>query len=437
MKKFFLRAAFLMVFLMACSAYAQQVEFSSTLNPVGSGARAMGMGGAFIGVADDATAASWNPAGLVQLEKPEISIVHSYFARSQEYVSDIHPETETLNRMDTSGINYASAAYPFVFLKHNMIVSINYQRLYEMNKSVDFKFNFDDDIIKFNDDVKFKQSGYLYTLSPALAVQVTRKLYLGATLNIWDDITGDNGWENDYRSSGSGTLFGSTPFSSTMNIHNRFSFSGVNAHLGFLWKVYGPLTIGGVFKTPFDASLKKETEISQVQEFPSVPSTQESSAQSSENEKMKMPASYGIGFAYRHSDNLTLGLDFYRTEWSQFLIRDSEGNETNPYDGQPISNGRLKDTLQVRLGGEYIFIREKDVIPVRAGIFYDPEPEKGSVGEFYGFSLGAGYARSRFAFDMAYSYRFGKDIPNDLGGVEGINMDVNQHTLMTSLIYHF
>src|SRR3989449_513590 len=37
------------------------------------GARALGMGGAFIGVADDATAAVTNPAGLVILQRPELS----------------------------------------------------------------------------------------------------------------------------------------------------------------------------------------------------------------------------------------------------------------------------------------------------------------------------------------------------------------------------
>ena len=60
----------------------QQVGIASSPNPVGSGARAVGMGGAFIGVADDATAASWNPAGLIQLEKPEMSIVGEYLKRS-------------------------------------------------------------------------------------------------------------------------------------------------------------------------------------------------------------------------------------------------------------------------------------------------------------------------------------------------------------------
>lgn len=57
------------------SALGAGVEFTSSPNPVGSGARAIGMGGAFIAVADDATAASWNPGGLVQLERPELSVV--------------------------------------------------------------------------------------------------------------------------------------------------------------------------------------------------------------------------------------------------------------------------------------------------------------------------------------------------------------------------
>ncbi len=38
------------------------------------GARSMGFGGAFVALADDATAAFANPAGLVQLLRPEVSI---------------------------------------------------------------------------------------------------------------------------------------------------------------------------------------------------------------------------------------------------------------------------------------------------------------------------------------------------------------------------
>src|SRR5262245_42136376 len=60
------------------------INFATSPSPVGSGARAQGKAQAFIGVADDATAASHNPAGLVQLERPEVSIVGSYFLRFEQ-----------------------------------------------------------------------------------------------------------------------------------------------------------------------------------------------------------------------------------------------------------------------------------------------------------------------------------------------------------------
>jgi len=44
---------------------------------MGVGARALGMGGAFVAVSDDATAAYWNPAGLAKLKKNQASFMHA------------------------------------------------------------------------------------------------------------------------------------------------------------------------------------------------------------------------------------------------------------------------------------------------------------------------------------------------------------------------
>lgn len=56
-------------------------------NISGAGARAAGMGGAFIGVADDATAITWNPGGLTQLYRPEVSVVGRFIAENYKYES--------------------------------------------------------------------------------------------------------------------------------------------------------------------------------------------------------------------------------------------------------------------------------------------------------------------------------------------------------------
>src|SRR5262245_55550482 len=79
--------------LLATSAVAEDLPFGISLppslnfatspSPVGSGARAVGKGTAFIAVADDATAASHNPGALIQLQQPEFAIVGSYFVRSE------------------------------------------------------------------------------------------------------------------------------------------------------------------------------------------------------------------------------------------------------------------------------------------------------------------------------------------------------------------
>ena len=81
-------------------------EIPSSFNPVGSGARALGMGGAFIAVADDATAASWNPGALMQLDKPEVSIVGAGFIRDEDLDLGTNPEANGTNSVSKARIIY-------------------------------------------------------------------------------------------------------------------------------------------------------------------------------------------------------------------------------------------------------------------------------------------------------------------------------------------
>jgi len=65
----------LVVLTTAASAHADKYAGEFLKIPVG--ARAVGMGGAFVAVADDATAPWWNPAGLVYLPYREVLPQHS------------------------------------------------------------------------------------------------------------------------------------------------------------------------------------------------------------------------------------------------------------------------------------------------------------------------------------------------------------------------
>ncbi|MBI5055715.1 MAG: outer membrane protein transport protein [Nitrospirae bacterium] len=407
-----------------------QVEFSSTLNPVGSGARATGMGGAFIAVADDATAASWNPAGLIKLEKPEVSAVYSLFRRKQGYSSDAHPEIATENKMESDSLNYASVAVPFTAFNRNMLVSLNYQRLYEMNKMVDFEFIPQGSSV--TQYIEFDQEGQLYAISPALAVQVTPEFYIGATLNLWKDWAGRNGWVMKQK-----TVAGNSFQTTAIDFRDEVDFEGVNGHLGFLWTINGNFTVGGVYKTAFDADLRHKFTETVTLDVPSLGIHEESPDSDSFDTSMEMPASYGVGLAYRHSDVWTVAFDIYRTDWSEFVLTDRDGNETNPVTREPISKGSLKDTTQIRLGTEYLHIRGTYVFPLRFGLFYDPEPAMGSVDDFYGISIGGGLVHGRIAIDWSYVYRTGNNTTGDIPSVKGSSADIYQHAAMVSSIFYF
>ena len=453
-------AVIIMILMFACGqARAEQTEFSSSLNPVGSGARATGMGGAFISVADDATAASWNPAGLVNLEKPEVSIVYSQFKREQTYASEEHPEINSEQNMNVEGINYASVAYPFVLFNRNMIVSVNYQRLFEMNKDYTFDYVLGTidptmEIVSESGVEDFDQDGYLYTLSPAAALQVIPELYVGVTYNMWDDFFGRNGWDLTSYQMQEVSKEKDLPFpiSKTLEMYTKSSvlreeknsFKGENWNLGFLYSLSDSITLGGVYKTSFSADFKKEktvtTDILVRSGFTGMTPTETTATDTeitTEDFTLKMPPSYGLGLSYRHSDNLTVAFDMYRTEWSRFVLRDSDGNEMNPLTGADLADGRLKDTTQLRLGTEYLYITGRNIIPVRCGLFYDPEPATGHVDDYYGASFGTGFARGRIALDISYQYRTGDNVTSDFSAAApDSTLDVDQHAVMASAIFY-
>ena len=437
--------------LMCGTLHAQalptKVISASTPNPVGSGARAVGMGGAFIAVADDATAASWNPAGLTQLKKPEISFALSYFSRRDDFSSADHPETEGVQKSLSKDLNYLSVAYPFQLLERNMIVSLNYQLLYEFDRDISTDINTSLAPLSWQAKrkVDFRQSGTLRTLSPAYAIEITPDFSLGATFNIWtDNLFWSNGWESDTTINGlyyqGGMLKGRGNLvrtDKTKDEDRYYGFSGFNMHLGFLWNATRFLTLGGVVKTPFTADIKHERVVTNSRRVPgSILPT--SRLRVDEDVELDMPLSYGLGAAFRLSDELTVSLDVYRTEWDHFRLEDGQGNHLSPITLKPSHKSPIEETTQVRMGAEYLFIFTKTVIPVRAGVFYDPEPSEKNPQDFWGVALGTGVSIGDLIFDCAYQFRYGKNAEGDVFlDLPKTNADVEQHLFMVSMIYHF
>jgi long-subunit fatty acid transport protein len=404
-------------------------KFSSSPNPVGSGARALGMGGAFIAVADDATAASWNPGGLMQLERPEISVVGEAVSRTEDNTFGTNPEASGSQHSSRQGLNYLSAAYPFSLLEHNMILSLNYQHLYDFTRKWDFPFI--DEVSTQN--VSFRESGGLYAYGLAYCIQINPELSLGFTLNLWDDGIYENGWKQVQARSGKVRDLDGNKLPFSYFREDRYAFHGFNANVGVLWSATSKLTLGAVFKTPFTADLKHDyfSTVSYARQAPHADTD-------SLDEEMDMPMSYGIGAAYRFSDRLTVSMDIYRTEWGDFVHTDAKGVKTSPISGLPIEKSTVGATTQMRAGVEYLIIKPRYVIPLRAGAFYDLAPAEDSPDEYFGVSVGSGLAIGRFVFDIAYQFRSGNDVGKSLMSREReLSQDISEHTVYSSLIVHF
>jgi hypothetical protein len=82
----------LLFLFISISAYGAE-KYAGEFLSLGVGARALGMGGSFVAVSDDATSAYWNPAGLGGLDRTELAFMHTglYGLDKYDFVNVVHP----------------------------------------------------------------------------------------------------------------------------------------------------------------------------------------------------------------------------------------------------------------------------------------------------------------------------------------------------------
>ncbi len=87
-----MKALKIAVMLVLASSAAEAAETAPFLN-IGVGGRALGMGGAYTALADDANAVYWNAAGLSRLEKREFTASHAemYESTRLDFLAYAHP----------------------------------------------------------------------------------------------------------------------------------------------------------------------------------------------------------------------------------------------------------------------------------------------------------------------------------------------------------
>jgi hypothetical protein len=392
---------------------------------IGSGARAMGMGGAFIAVADDASAALWNPAGIAQLEKREIS---ASLQAWNDYESD-QPALVFVQPFDSAqsmfsaftlsqkgaAIDFFSFLWPFKFGSWHLVPEVSYRRA--INEGLDMEATtnrtWSSDIGVYQADRSVESEGGYDVL--ALTVGVGRRRFSGGTsVNIWR-----NGFH------GTKTIESQLhTFTSASAWVDRLDYSadvsGVNATVGFLARPVDTLSLGMVFRTPFTLKSKaKEKFTSQGQGVDSgEPFVIEDSGEDQFTAKVDWPWSLGFGVAVRPANRFKVAFDYTLTDWSdaeshQPIQRWDEFGLDQPYPMRLPPGERRKDADQFRSGFEYLFISHGLVLPLRAGAFLERQFfvdafENRSI--YKGFSLGGGVGYKKFMFDVAGVYEVGSGI---------------------------
>ncbi|HVR72530.1 MAG TPA: hypothetical protein VMT87_16975 [Vicinamibacteria bacterium] len=367
------------------------------------------MGGAFLARADDATAASWNPAGLSYLRQPELSLV-GFRSISSNTGRDAAGATTSTDRFEGSAIDFISLAYPVELGGQSGAVQLSYQRLLPLGGERHIQIPEPSATRVF----ELSLHGGFDVVALGSGFSLGHGLRVGATLNRWL-----NGYEQETTRL---LRFQARTVTQTAQ-EVEFDLSGWNVNAGMIWTPTQALNLGLVAKTPFTA--KVELSRRRVDYFADAPSpeTTTSNSSSSDGLRLKFPWAVGFGVSMRPRSALTVSADYTRTAWSDARIHEYFLLERTPLGQSPPTpaesntifadlpyptldlDNRQADTDQVRVGVEWVLIGHRVKVPLRAGYFTDRQffhDRTRTAPLFTGFTAGTGLLTGPFLLDVAF-----------------------------------
>ena len=304
-----------------------ELEFNFS-NP---GARSLAMGGAFVGRADDASAAYANPAGLVQLVQPEVSAE----ARLWTYTAKVGLPRQEGDRFEPA---------PEVDLETGGVLFTSY--VYPRDRWTLAAYRFNLAGYDFSDPELGSAAADLVAYGLAGAYRFDNGLSLGAVL---------------IRNEGSVEVAVPCPPADeecSGLFVNRVDDSDVVANVGLLWRLGERWSVGAVYREGPRFAIPEEVVEAAGQEANGLP-------------ELQVPDVVGIGFGVRANSRLVINADVMRVRYSQ--APEAVGLETiSKPDGQPFGAVTLDDVTEIHLGLEYSFWNVKGAPALRFGSWWDP-----------------------------------------------------------------
>lgn len=388
------------------------------LNLNGQGSKAIAMGGAFIGQADDFSAVFWNPAGLTQMKKTNFSV----------FATDLIP-TGTY-KFATYGIDAKtkSSMYPsgslgfFKPLSEKLVVGI----LAYIPSGTGAKWN-GEDLKILSKNVAYDWTSFMAmaTISPAIAYKISDAVSLGATLNLdYGLMTLKRPGLGQYKENLSGFALGAT--------------------IGALIKPIDRLGIGLTLRTPLKVKLSGDAEMANTANYGFA-------TESDAERETNWPLWLGAGISFKATDKLTLNADAQYTNWKTidtigitYTDTTWQALKAHPQLGSAFNNDFVlnwKNTVQWRFGLEYAV---SNVLALRAGYYQDPSPSPVETLNillpeitYNVITAGFGYRTEKITLDFSVETLMGnkQDSPmtGKMPGTHGMNLVVPN----ISFVYHF
>lgn len=336
------------------------------LNP---GARSLGLGSAFTAVADDATAAFTNPAGLTFMLRPEISAEGRYRNLSTPFLAGGRLSgTPTGTGLDTQAgplydTSSDSAFRPYfvsvVYPSGRFSVAGYRHELVLQNNSFLSQGVFQQAIVGggvFNDVRAPGLTGtrdiWIDNYGGAVAYRVSSNFSVGADVSVYhfsdtstfESLNSSQFGPVDPTSAGLGSTTVQTGSATTL---------GVN--VGAIATLNPKVRVGAVFRQGVAFNF------TQVNTVPNQPTTTETG-------QFKTPYVIGGGVRLQPSDELSVAIDYDRVGYSR-LTQDFVTFQVDPTEVGRVS---IANGNEVHVGAEYTLLHMAHTPSVRAGVWFDP-----------------------------------------------------------------
>jgi len=381
--------AITIILALSLSLFLPNISFSG--GPI-HGARATGMGTAFVAIADDPSAITHNPAGLTQLKGTNIYSGVTAVITSTDY------ESPTGGSEDTE--------FQVFFPPHLYISSdLNTQNM-AVGLGVYSPFGIGGRKWNENGPTRYISTEYTiatFNINPTFAWQITPGISVGFGVFY---LYAFNTAERMIDQSSLGARDGKSSIDADGD--------GWGYNFGIIVTPFQKLSLGFAFRSGVKVDQSGDIELKNI-----APALQAifggSQFKTNVHTTLDFPDVVSLGLAYRPTEKLTLGLDFEWVGWSSFDEQNLDFENEVPGGGFSDASTLLdwKDIWSIKAGGEYWMT---DSFALRAGYVYVDTIVPGHTlspvhpdSVQHNFSIGCGYKIKQWILDAFYNAGFYED----------------------------